>query len=105
MDAMILTRTQIIPPQYPYTSDLAYNTTLQVFPGLGQTNLMPDALVKTNITFKDRWRRKMRTIKLDNMIGFHDQMWSPREYNKTITAWRRGNARLTSTTNDTYSVV
>ncbi|KAH4959937.1 hypothetical protein HBI38_224630 [Parastagonospora nodorum] len=74
----------VIPPRYPCTSNLTCDTTLQVIPGLGQKNLMPDALVKTNITFKQHWSPKKKyTMNLHNMIGFHDQMWSSKEYNNT----------------------
>jgi hypothetical protein len=62
-------------------------------PGLGQTNQMPDASTSVNFTWTNA-AKEVRTLKFDNGIGFHEQLWSNFPLRAVAPVFRRGNARL-----------
>ncbi|KAK9364835.1 hypothetical protein V1509DRAFT_635097 [Lipomyces kononenkoae] len=73
---------------------------MELLPGIGWANAVPDAIVTADIAFFDPTTDETLQIKFDDGVGYHDQNWGSVPFVETVQSWYWGHGRIGS-----YSVV
>ncbi|KAK9319063.1 hypothetical protein V1517DRAFT_266960 [Lipomyces orientalis] len=91
----------IAPPHYPCRLLCPGSSqNMELLPGVGWANAMPDAVVTANLSFLDPSTNETLKVKFDDGVGYHDKNWGSVPFVEIIQSWYWGHGRIGN-----YSVV